>query len=140
MVTADQRMRLAYGRAYFGDGEFEDEEDGRRAWYRCRDDLMAGWDHPGRRPWGFWRYEFGAWQEHGGATEEEVVHAHLADAAERAKIEARWHQSLRCAITSSLPAPNPAPRDIAIGLHGVPGWFYDQRAPLAIKQFKAGSF
>jgi hypothetical protein len=65
-LTDRQHAELLTGSNILGfDGAgIENDEHGRRLWLRHRDELMADQsynvNYPGRRPWGFWRYEHGS--------------------------------------------------------------------------------
>ena len=107
-----QRSLLLTGCPFFavpGEPLFESADEERAAWQRHRAELMADREFnvcsPGRRPWGFWRFDCNlkptgwpqewAWPR-GIESEAHMVHR-LPDtsAAERAAIEAHWLTLIR---------------------------------------------
>lgn len=132
-----------------GEAGIEDEAHARTLWIRHRDDLLAddsmNCNRPGRRPWGFWRFDAGLpLGRHGGfrwprgcCSEAETVYRHYADAAERLVIEAQWLEAVRLAILQSRGAPRPNPEGVAESFYGVPRRFFGEHGPRIAAEIEA---
>lgn len=128
-----QRCILVAGTDFFRDDRepgVENDDHGRQLWQRYRAELMVDdvfnvATTPGRRPWGFWAFEAGPWQDR-GESEAAVVHEHFADAAEKAEIEAIWLNRIGISLTHTTSFG--AAREHAGYAYGVPRQFFDQHA------------
>jgi hypothetical protein len=148
-LTPRRREFLGCGRSMLAGreprlGDFEDENEARAAWTIHREDVLAEWDRPGRRPWALWMFDYQL--EPAGPSfvwpapyqsESELVHAMLKAgelapcrrsgihriSSELTAIEEDWQHWL--AICRMHHAEDPA--GAALQHYGAPRWFRERR-------------
>ena len=132
-----------FGAASRGDPLFDDDRQAQLCWAVHREEILAGWNAIGRRPWSLWAFDYGLeqvgyprewlWPDD-IESESEMVRALLLAgelepcrrdgtrpvADEVAAIEAKWRHELRFTIAGleeCVPARGPLPT------FGTPIWF-----------------
>jgi hypothetical protein len=160
-LTHAQEAHLCTGHYFFDFRDeldhFRDEAHRRRAWALHRDEILQGWDHPGRRPHAFWEYDCGLEPGPGSRdwswpkpieTEAEMVHRliQLGEidgctlngvnriSSELREIEDQWRRDIRAAVICEEDVPKYVPISMT---HGCPAWFYRKHTPQILAELRA---
>jgi hypothetical protein len=160
-ITDAQQSHLVCGHYFFDlAGEvdrFVDDAHRRATWARLREQILAEWDRPGRRPVAMWEYDFGlkhrpwpkAWSwPRPIQSEAEMIRQLLLDgtiapsrrngriviADEVVEIEADWVRWVGLAPMQYLTDPV----GMLLQHYGVPRWFTRKHLRAAIEKYEAG--
>jgi hypothetical protein len=150
-LTPEQRQWLRGALLVRGGPDpFPDDDMARAAWFHHRDELMAENRDPGRRPYGFWRYEQGLQRRPHDADYEAFKVWCLPDISpeEKQAIEADWLKVLCAGYVDpdqDLEAAVEAAVERGFEFHHIPKSFANQHLPdirsrLAAKQKDADEF
>jgi hypothetical protein len=158
LITTAQRSHLECGCYFFDfDGEadhFVDEQHRYETWQAYREQILAEWCHPGKRPAAMWEYDFGlkrrpcwccwSWPKP-ATTEQEMVYrllkarriagCHLNGcvriASEIDEIERNWRHEIRFTLIGHKTVPA---IDGPLQTFGCPVWFFREHAPQALAE------